>query len=253
MDQAALTSGTREVDVKDSRERFAATADDYQRYRPSYPAAVLDWIVTTTGVTPPARVADVGAGTGIFTRLLAARGFDVVGVEPNPAMRELATARGGPRYQAGEATRTGLPDASLALITAAQAFHWFELGPTLAEWQRVLAPGGWAVALWNLRVPSPFNDAYEALLLARSSDYGALNDLRDPRGPGGIRYELHWHDHLPSWEAVLGRVSSASYVVHGVADRPAFEAELRALYDRHSVDGGIDWHMRVVAAAWPRS
>jgi SAM-dependent methyltransferase len=244
--------------MKDSRERFAATAEDYQRYRPGYPPEALAWLQDVTGIDPPARVADVGCGTGIFTRGLAARGYQVVGIDPNQAMLDQARALGGD-YRRGEAAATGLADASMDLVTAAQAFHWFALDPTLAEFDRVLASGGWAVALWNVRASSPFNDAYEALLQRCSSEYGPLSDLHDPRHkvpataiPGAVSHELFWHDSLHGWDAVLGRVRSASYVVHGVADRPAFESELRGLYDRYAIDGDLTWHLRLVAVAWPR-
>src|SRR4051794_5837957 len=77
--------------VLDPKERFSATAAIYGQYRPSYPAELFDWLERVTGIVPPARIADVGCGTGIATRQLAARGYDVVGVDPNEDM--LARAR----------------------------------------------------------------------------------------------------------------------------------------------------------------
>ncbi|HYU16400.1 MAG TPA: methyltransferase domain-containing protein [Candidatus Acidoferrum sp.] len=247
--------------MQDSSERFSAVAEAYQRYRPGYPTAVLDWIARVTGVRAGARVADLGCGTGIFSRLLASRGYTVVGIDPNDAMLAQARAAGGgPTYLAGDATRTGLADRSVELVTSAQAFHWFPLEPTLAELDRILVPGGWTCALWNKRTPSPFNREYEELLRRFSRDYSEkVNDLlHDPRArlaaaiPGAIRAELAAGD-LLTWEAVLGRVRSASYVAHGVDDLAGFERGLRRLYERHArPDGTLEWAMETVTIAWPR-
>ncbi len=248
--------------MNDSCERFTAVADAYDRFRPGYPSAVLDWIAATTGAAAGARVADLGCGTGIFSRLIAARGFDVVGVDPNPDMLAVARkAGGGPAYTLGEAACTGLASGSVDLVTAAQAFHWFPLEAALAEIDRILSPGGWGCALWNLRVSSPFNDEYDELLRTWSTDYRAdLSDLRhDPRAPivaaalpGAVTVEFPVQEAL-RWDAVIGRVRSLSYVVHGVADRPAFEERVREAFERHArADRTLVWALRTAAIAWPR-
>src|SRR5579884_836163 len=153
------------------QERFAATAEEYVRSRPGYPDALVDWVLDTSGVRPPAPVLDVGCGTGISTRAFAARGLDVVGVDPSEPMLEHARRAGGARFQRGESTATGMPDGAVRLVVAGQAFHWFDLGPTLAELRRVLVPGGWCAAFWNLRARSPFLDEYEQLLQRFARDY----------------------------------------------------------------------------------
>src|SRR5262249_52375699 len=102
----------RRAAVIDSRDRFDAAADAYHRCRPSYPAALFDWLLATTGLGPGAAVADVGCGTGISTRLLAGRGLDVVGIDPSEPMLDRAREAGCARYQRGEAAATGLPDGS---------------------------------------------------------------------------------------------------------------------------------------------
>jgi SAM-dependent methyltransferase len=243
--------------IKDSRERFSATAGAYHRHRPGYPDELLPWIVETTGVPQGARVADLGCGTGISSRFLASRGFRVVGVDANEDMLAHARAAGGgPTYAIGEAARTGLPDASVDLVTAAQAFHWFELEPTLAEIRRI-APGGHACAFWNLRLDTPFNAELERMLSDMSTEYADRSDRHDPREPivaavaGAATTEIR-HDDVLGWDAVLGRIRSASYVAHGVADVPALERALREAYDRHArPDGTLVWALRTVAVAWP--
>jgi SAM-dependent methyltransferase len=232
--------------MTDSRERFSQAAGLYERHRPSYPDALLDWIRDETGVEPPAPVADVGCGTGISTRLLAERGYDVVGVDPNEAMLEKARAAGGARYVRGEAAATGLPDATVDLVTVAQAFHWFDLASTFRELRRILRPEGWCAAFWNVRAASPFMDAYDALLRSYSREYGILlsheqtlsalaahpeaRDIRRGSFPNGQEFD---------WEGLHGRAWSSSYVLHGVADKEGFDSALKALFEAHQVDGSV--------------
>src|SRR5256885_11420796 len=134
----------------------------------------MDGLEGATRIRPPARVADVGCGTGISSRLLAARGFAVTGIDPNEAMLAHARAEGGARYGQGTATETGLADASADLVTVAQAFHWFDVPAALAEFRRILAAPGWCAVFWNLRRPSPFMDDYDRLLRAHSTEYEVL-------------------------------------------------------------------------------
>jgi SAM-dependent methyltransferase len=243
------------VAVFDARRRFSATAPDYARHRPSYPPALIDWILAGARLPAAARVADLGCGTGISARLFAARGLRVVGIDPNPMMLERAVAAGGgPAYVRAEAAATGLVDGSVGLVIAAQAFHWFELAPTLAEIGRILAPGGRCAAFWNLRAPGGFNDAYEALLHAWSPEYRELAKgpdtiaaLRASPPVAEAEQAEFTHEQPLDLEGFLGRVRSSSYVAHGVADRAGFERELRALFAREQRGGVLA--LRYVARA----
>jgi SAM-dependent methyltransferase len=238
----------------DPRERFSAAADLYHRYRPSYPDALLDWLERATGVRPPARVADVGCGTGISSRLLAARGFAVTGVDPNDSMLAHARAEGGARYGQGTATETGLAEASVDLVTVAQAFHWFDVPAALAEFRRVLASPGWCAAFWNLRRPSPFMDDYDRLLRAHSSEYEVLRKpeptlqaILKAEGVADAREAEFPNRQLLDREGLHGRAHSSSYVVHGVADAAAFDRALGEVFDRHQSAGKVEFTYRTVA------
>src|SRR5688572_11749971 len=126
-------SGTRVDPPAGSRPdptgRFTHRADAYVKSRPSYPAGLFDVLRDECGLGPSSVVADLGSGTGIFTRLLLERGATVHAVEPNDDMRGEAerTLASEPRFHSvkGTAEATTLAAGSIHLVTAAQAFHWF--------------------------------------------------------------------------------------------------------------------------------
>jgi SAM-dependent methyltransferase len=123
--------------------RFAEVADAYERGRPEYPPAVVGAIAAELRIPPDAPVLDLAAGTGKLTRALLDMGLDVVAVEPQGALREvLAASVGSGRVREGLAEAIPLPDASVAAVTVADAFHWFDHAAALAEIGRVLRPDG---------------------------------------------------------------------------------------------------------------
>jgi SAM-dependent methyltransferase len=134
--------------IEQRRLSFGAAADLYDSIRPSYPEAAVRFLLGDE----PRRVADLGAGTGIFTRLLASLGHDVVAIEPDEGMRRRLRER-SPEIEAlaGSAEAIPLPTASVDAVTAAQAHHWFNHPAAHAEIARVLRPGGVFGPLWNLR------------------------------------------------------------------------------------------------------
>lgn len=119
--------------------------------RPGYPDALVDRIVARAGVVTSDCIADIGAGTGKFTKQLADRGFAVAAVEPNAAMRAEAPAIAGVTWHEGTFEATGLPRASVTWVTAAQAFHWADPPCALPELHRILEPGRCFTCLWNDR------------------------------------------------------------------------------------------------------
>lgn len=124
-------------------ERFASVAADYELGRPEYSPAVVGALAAELGLAPGARVLDLAAGTGKLTRALLAAGLDVVAVEPQASLREvLAVNVGAERVLEGLAEAIPLSDASVAAVTVADAFHWFDHASALAEIRRVLRPGG---------------------------------------------------------------------------------------------------------------
>lgn len=239
----------------DPRRRFRGAAEIYARYRPGYPAELVDGVLAEAGVRTGDRVADVGCGTGIFTRLLAARGLKVVGVDPARDMLARARAAGGgATYVGGEASATGLRGASVALVTVAQAFHWFDHDTALEEFRRILRPGGHVAAIWNLRGQGAFMDAYDGLLRRFSREYAvveswdaALERLRRHPRVRAAREVRASHAQRFDFEGLHGRAWSSSYVRHGVSDPAGFDAALRRLFDSHAVGGEIEFPYRTEA------
>ena len=245
-----------------STERFSDRVADYVRYRPDYPAAMLDWLQREQGVTPAWKVADVGAGTGISSKLFLDAGHAVTAVEPNAAMRAAAMAWLGdrPGFQAidGAANATTLPDASVDLVTVAQAFHWFEPASTRREFARILRPGGLAAIFWNSRrlTGTPFLEGYEALLQRHGTDYSSVaeryaddDSMRAWFGAGWRGTARFEHKQRLDFEALRGRLMSSSYAPkEGHPQHAPMIAALRELFDRCQQDGHIsfDYDTRVI-------
>jgi SAM-dependent methyltransferase len=162
-----------ELDPRRART-FGARAEDYERWRPSYPPDAVAWLVPPGAV----RVADVGAGTGKLTGPLLSLGLDVVAVEPDPAM--LAVLRR--KHPAAVACLAGaealpIPDASVDAVLAGQAWHWFPHERAVAEVRRVLRPGGWLGLVWN--GPDP-RDVWEHDLARLDPDTAGRDFVADP-------------------------------------------------------------------------
>jgi len=138
-----------------NEERFSGKAEIYQKYRSSYPDDLINYLCTSIGFHKNSVIADIGSGTGIFSRLLLERGCFVHCVEPNDDMRRIAEddLAGFPNFMSvrASAENTGLPSESVDCITAAQAFHWFDRPAFQPECRRILKKGGKVVLIWNIR------------------------------------------------------------------------------------------------------
>ena len=240
------------MSARDSKERFTDRVDDYVRYRPGYPEALLDLLARECGLGPGATVADVGSGTGILTRLLLARGARVIAVEPNRAMRAAAEKLlGGEKcFESvdGSAEATTLPPASVDLVTAAQAFHWFDPARTRIELARILRPGGQVILVWNQRKDSPFNTDYEAMLERFAPEYAAVcerNRAADdkvlaffaPSVPKVVRLA---YEQVFDREGLRGRLRSSSYAPReGDPLYAAIFERLEAIFRTHETGGRV--------------
>jgi len=231
-------------------QRFSSRVGNYSRFRPSYPAAVVDILKQECGLAPEAVIVDVASGTGIFTRLLLENDNRVFGVEPNEAMRKAGEEylAGYPRFTsiAGTAEHTTLADNSVDLITAAQAAHWFDRDKAIAEFRRILKPRGYLALLWNDRRTdaSGFGRDYEALLLKHGTDYAEVR-RRDAASQGFFGEIKHQKRVLRNFQefdyaALEGRLLSSSYTPPpGHPSHGPMLADLRRVFDAHQQAGVV--------------
>jgi len=131
---------------------FTRQAASYDQGRPRYPDSLVDALLEHVRPRPGDPVADLGAGTGIFSRQLADRGFAVTAIEPNPTMRDAAAPHPRVRWGDGMFEATGLADRSQRWLTAAQSFHWANTARALPELHRILIPGGHLTVIFNNRL-----------------------------------------------------------------------------------------------------
>jgi SAM-dependent methyltransferase len=239
-------------------ERFSSRVDDYVKYRPTYPRQVLDLLREHAGLQPSWEIADVGCGTGISSRLFLENANVVYGVEPNDDMRRAAehAFADQPRFRPvkGTAEATALPDESVDLVVAAQAFHWFDRAAFAAEARRILRndSGGYILLMWNTRLidGDPFAAEYDALLHRLGTDYSAvshrapvnLRELGQLFGSPFQRLSLP-NAQIFDFDSLSGRFRSSSYTPSPADPRygPLYR-ELRAIFDRHQVNGAVRFH-----------
>jgi SAM-dependent methyltransferase len=201
--------------------RFSDRAEDYARYRPSYPSEAIDCILEGLGEPNSLIAADIGAGTGISSRLLADRGIQVIAIEPNAAMREAAQSHPLVEYGDRSAENTELPGESIDLITCFQSFHWFDPEPTLTEFARILKPGGKIALIWNdrdFKGQDEFTRQHECIIAQASNNSsihsrldGHLYSSLDSLFPSVERYTFPYQQAFTR-DSLIGLALSASYI-----------------------------------------
>lgn len=235
--------------------RFSSRVENYVKYRPDYPAGVLAVLRDTCGFTPDAAVADIGSGTGIFSETLLKNGNPVYGVEPNAGMRAAAERllAGYPRFTSvdGTAEATTLPGGSVAFVTAAQAFHWFNREHTRPEFGRILQPGGWVVLVWNVRRldSTPFLRAYEELLSTFGTDYSEVRDkhpglqqVQTFVGSEPVTLTTLEHRQPFNFDGLTGRLLSSSYAPEpGHPNHAPMLERLAAIFQAHQNGGEVSF------------
>ena len=224
---------------KSPTTRFSNRAEDYARYRPSYPNEIIAAILE--GYGHPI-VADLGAGTGISAHLLRDAGATVYAVEPNAKMRAAVVPRDGIVVLDASAEDTTLRGGSVDVVTAFQAYHWFDVEAVLKEAQRITRSGGRFAAVWNNRDRSdPFTGGYESIVDRYDESGGAidrdrrsarvLDDLRE-RGWSNARLVSAVHRNQLDWNRLIGLARSASYLPKSGPAYELMEREIREFFDR---------------------
>ena len=225
--------------IPNPTQRFSGRVESYRRFRPGYPAEVVDVLRRGCGLRPDSVIADLAAGTGRLTEVFLAAGFRVIAVEPNAEMRaacaSLKADFPGLEIVEGTAEATGLPEHSVDLITVAQAMHWFDLDKARAEFVRILKPGGWCAVLYNNRPAGgdAFHEGYEQLLQEFGIDYAAVKQQHMGRKrlaaffePSPMECAVLPNEQSFDLEGLEGRIFSSSYMPQ--SGHPRIEAMRRA-------------------------
>ena len=237
----------------DPTKRFSPRVDDYVRYRPSYPLEIAALLADECGLSAHSVVADVGCGTGLLAKLFLDFGCRVIGIEPNADMRRAGDRFLGAYDKFGSvdarAEQTGFEDASVDLVTAGQAFHWFDAAAARLEFRRILRLPRWVVLIWNEReVPeSGFLRGYEDLLNRYATEYGRVDHRRIKRdeiaaffGHGNWKLATFSNAQRLDLTGVRGRLESSSYAPRG--DNAAYQPmmdELERLFAAHQANGVV--------------
>jgi SAM-dependent methyltransferase len=232
--------------------RFSNRVDDYVKYRPGYPEAMLPYLQETFAITPDKLIADIGSGTGISTQFFLNAGYTVTAVEPNKEMRNksLQLLIGYPKFIAvdGTAENTILSDHSVDVIISGQAFHWFDKEKARKEFKRILKAPETIVLFWNERLmQSQFEIDYDALIVAHAIDYVKVDhrftDLKSIEHffyPGKCSLKEFENHQLFDFDGLKGRLLSSSYMPQkGDAGFEAMIADLQMLYDKHQEEGKV--------------
>lgn len=237
--------------------RFSDRVEDYVKYRPGYPVAVIHTLQDRCALSSAAIIGDIGSGPGNLARLFLENGNQVFAVEPNAEMRAAGQRLLGTfdRYHSieGKAEETGLLDSSIDFVTAAQAFHWFNWPRAKSEFRRILRPEGWVVLIWNERLTdsTPFLRDYEALLFEYGTDYDQVRHEIAYESIEhffeGTQQEARFENRqVFDFDGVRGRLLSSSYAP--AADNPRREPMLRDLqflFDKHNHNGRVSFDYAV--------
>jgi ubiquinone/menaquinone biosynthesis C-methylase UbiE len=233
-------------------ERFSDRVENYVKYRPGYPPQVLELFRSEMDLHENSIVADIGAGTGISSKIFLENGNTVFGVEPNRAMRAAATEflkdYTNFRIVDGTAENTNLPDDSIDFVVAAQAFHWFDTGATLPEFTRILRDKGFIALIWNERQldTTEFLREYEKLLIEFGNDYESVrHDNLDEKifadfFQKEFRRKTFQNAQIVGLEGLKGRIQSSSYMPSETDDRFApMNREIERIFAKHAENGKI--------------
>ena len=267
MGEGGRGAGAEEVDdEKDDLSptlRFSSRVDNYAKYRPGYPAELIDLLAREAGLKPDWPLADVGSGTGILTELLLRNGNEVFAVEPNREMREAGkkVLSRYPRFKSidGTGENTTLPDRSVRGVLVAQAFHWLDGPKAVSEFRRILRPAGFIALIWNARATSatPLMKEYERIVHAFGTSFARqgkelvpIERLKELLGPTMRELKLPNHQNL-DWDGLKGRLLSASYMPQeGQKGADEMLKELRLAFDQNQQSGTVrmDYETRVYLA-----
>jgi ubiquinone/menaquinone biosynthesis C-methylase UbiE len=234
------------------QEQFSDRAQDYAKYRPSYPSKAIDCILEGLNAPNLLIAADVGAGTGISSRLLADRGVRVIAIEPNEAMRQIAEPHPLVEFCSRNAEKTELPGKSLDLITCFQSFHWFNPEPTLKEFARILKLEGKIALIWNDRDVNGDDEftRQHDLIITKASKNSPIHSRLDGKSDLLInslfpslfpvfKHHIFSYQQAFTKDSLIGLAMSASYIPKEGNESQQTIKNLTNLYQKYSDRQGL--------------
>ncbi len=245
--------------MTDSTTRFTGLGKIYASARPTYPADSIRYIAEIAKLQPGAEVVDVGAGTGISSRIFASHGYEVIALEPNDDMRktgeEACTVFGAPptqthiQYLAGTGERTGLEAGSADLVLCAQAFHWLAPEAALEEFHRILKPAAWVALVWNERdEQDAFTAAYGKALRQMAPQAEKTETRREEARQPLLASPLFVSAHKKTFSnsqtvdanGLIDRAFSASYAPKDEQMAEGLRTKLTSVFDDFQNNGLVD-------------
>lgn len=237
-----------------NEERFSGKAAIYRKFRPNYPEALIDYLYSEVGLATESIIADIGAGTGIFSKLLAQRNSSIICVEPNDDMREKAKQElidfPNCSFLKASAENTTLNGASIDFVTVAQAFHWFDRNRFKAECARILKPNGKVILVWNARDKSDVLTMETARVNQQFcpdfNGFSGGSDYEDPQAyvdffkNGYYDFQTFKNDLALDEATFIGRNLSSSYAPREESELyQEYVEQLRLLFQKYSRDGRL--------------
>ena len=233
--------------VIEPKKRFSSRVENYIKYRPSYPLEIIEFLKGKKILAEDSVIADIGSGTGILTRLFLDNGNQAYGIEPNKDMRK-AAEKFLQKYTNftsldGSAESTGLEENCIDLITAGQAFHWFDVKKSKREFKRILKPNGNIALIWNNRgkAGGGFNSSYENFILKYGVDYREVRkNERNVDLFFNFQKEIFYNFQELDFTSFKGRVLSSSYIpLANIPIFPKMILELEDLFNKNQRNGFI--------------
>lgn len=234
-----------------SAERFSNRAELYAKFRPGYPKEIISFFKETLNLHAGNAVADLGSGTGLFSKLFLDNQNIVYAIEPNREMRETAEKAliKYPLFHSvnGTAENTTLADHSIDYVTAAQAFHWFNREKARQEFKRILKTNGYVVLIWNDRNKSQgLMGDYEQLLLKYASDYKEVsheniseNEIIHFYSTESYGKKTFFNPQFLDYEGLKGRLMSSSFMPIELDASPDLNKELKEIFEKYERKGKI--------------
>lgn len=239
-------------DLNNSVERFSDRVENYIKYRPDYPFEIIEFLKKEIDLTSDKVIADIGSGTGLSALNFLKNGNQVIGIEPNEEMRKAGEiflkeySKFSSQY--GKSDNTNLPDNSIDLIIAGQAFHWFDVDKTKNEFKRILKGDRYVLLIWNEKNFSKlFMSDYEKLLKTYGTDYDKVkqenidDSILSNFFDKGYQLKEFYNNQIFDYQGVEGRMLSSSYIPLDATIRETITNELKNIFNKYQSDNKIDF------------